>query len=152
MGLQRVRHNWVTELNWTSRSSNISFIEQKMEKCYSCGWYVVLEDKYPCAKYISVKSTWPILLLLSLKKQNKTKPRIKQLFILTVINVSIKALTEVSTFLWIIEHNHSFIRCTCLFSYYVSQSQAFNLYNSINCVFTTYFIASVCHKFWHMTV
>ena len=81
------------------------------------------------------------------KKKHKTKPKIKQLFILTVINVSIKALTEASTFLWIIEHNHSFIWCTCLFSYYVSQSQAFNLYDGRNCVFTTYFIASVCHRF-----
>ena len=126
-------------------------LNRKMEKCYSCGWYVVLEDKYPCAKYISVKSTWPFSSFCHLKK-NKTKPKIKQLFILTVINVSIKALTEASTFLWIIEHNHSFIWCTCLFSYYVSQSQAFNLYDGRNCVFTTYFIASVCHRFWHMPV
>ena len=31
MGLQRVRHDWMTELNWAN-SSNISFTEQKNGK------------------------------------------------------------------------------------------------------------------------
>ena len=139
-------------LNWTELTVQISpSLKRKMEKFYSYGWYVALDDKYPCAKYISVKSTWPILFLLSLTKQNKTQNK-TTLFILTVTNVSIKALIEASTFLWIIEHNHSFIWCTYLFSYCLSQLQAFDLYDGRNCVFTTYFIASVCYRFWHMTI